>query len=945
MNAILVLGGGVLLLLVPLVVSAVRQPALVTMAARHISRRRGEAALVVGGALLGTAIITSSFVVGDVIEGSFRDEARTRYGPIDITVTSTGPATFADLTAAVEDATVRGIDGTLPATTTTATLESPTHGTATPQVRVVEVDLGAAARFGGDADTTGVADIGPLQPGQVVLNARTADRLGVATGDPLRLHAHGAATTLTIAEVVPEVGLAGYGGAIVAPGTMADLAGGVATSTAAPPRAQLLVSLVGGVFDTRDLSDAAVADLRAAVAGLPGTEVAAPKAAVLDDAEREGAAFTELFSIIGSFSVLAGILLLVNLFVMLAEERKTELGMLRALGFTRRRLTRSFAIEGAIYAIVAAATGAVVGIGIGWVVAVLAGTALGTVDQASGYPLVVDPVSIVTGASIGLIISLVTIRATSHRIARLNVIRAIRDLPEPQRNRPRTRTLVLAVAGILVGASLGAAGYGGQDAIALLLGVPVAAFAAAPLLRRVLPDRLARAVSAGIVLSWALLAAPLFPAIMTVDGNPALFVLQGVVLTAGAVSLAASLDRIWTALVDRFGGGGRGLAPRLGLAYPLARRLRTSLLLSMFSLVIFTVTILATVTATFERNTEGTVTDVAAGYHVVLDTDPANPPAGAALADRDDVVAVASLDRGVADFEADHLEGARAWAVTGFDADLLARGTPHLAARDDAFGSDRATFEAVLTDPSLVIVPEGFLAGVGATGIRVGDVVAVRDPVSGEPRELTVAGLGEMDWVGNGALVSRDLTASILGPDGVVSRSYVAVADDADAADVATALNASLLTNGADAHTFTSVVTDAVGQQTGLLRMLQGFLGLGLLVGTAGLGVVMVRAVRERRQDIGVLRAMGMRAGIVRAALLSEAGLIAGQGALIGAALGLLTTRNLLTEIGGDLTFTVPWGPLMVIVGLPLVAALAATAWPASRAAALRPAVALRTAD
>ena len=102
------------------------------------------------------------------------------------------------------------------------------------------------------------------------------------------------------------------------------------------------------MFDTRALSDTAATDLRTAVAAVPGVEVEAPKALVLDDAEREGAGLTEVFSMIGIFSVLAGILLLINLFVMLAEERKTELGMLRAVGFTRRRLTRAFAIEGEV---------------------------------------------------------------------------------------------------------------------------------------------------------------------------------------------------------------------------------------------------------------------------------------------------------------------------------------------------------------------------------------------------------------------------------------------------------------------------------------------------------------------------------------------------------------------------------------------------------------------
>jgi putative ABC transport system permease protein len=120
-------------------------------------------------------------------------------------------------------------------------------------------------------------------------------------------------------------------------------------------------------------------------------------------------------------------------------------------------------------------------------------------------------------------------------------------------------------------------------------------------------------------------------------------------------------------------------------------------------------------------------------------------------------------------------------------------------------------------------------------------------------------------------------------------------------------------------------------------------------VGIAGLGVVMVRAVRERRHEIGMLRAMGFRTGIVRAAMLSESGLIAVQGTVIGAVLGLLTTRQLLSgsDSFGDVPppFVVPWVGLLVILGLPLVASLAATAWPASRAAAIKPAVALRAAD
>ena len=221
------------------------------MALRNIGRRRAEAVLVVAGALLGTAIITSSLVVGDVIEASFADVARTQYGPVDITLTSE-EGSLDEVATAVDAGEIRGIDGLLAVTTATATLEAPRGHVAVPQVQVVELDLAEARTFGADPTITGVADAGNIVPGQIVINERTAGELDAVAGDELRLHAYDSSVAVSITRVVPEVGIAGYGGALVAPGTVTGLAG-TATALAASPRERLLVSLDGGVFDTRAL--------------------------------------------------------------------------------------------------------------------------------------------------------------------------------------------------------------------------------------------------------------------------------------------------------------------------------------------------------------------------------------------------------------------------------------------------------------------------------------------------------------------------------------------------------------------------------------------------------------------------------------------------------------------------------------------------------------------
>src|SRR5206468_10974422 len=85
----------------------------------------------------------------------------------------------------------------------------------------------------------------------------------------------------------------------------------------------------------------------------------------LDTADQTGKGFTQMFTAMGSFGIFAGLLLLINLFVMLAAERKSELGMARAVGMRRSELVGAFAPEGFIYALAATLLATAVGVGLG----------------------------------------------------------------------------------------------------------------------------------------------------------------------------------------------------------------------------------------------------------------------------------------------------------------------------------------------------------------------------------------------------------------------------------------------------------------------------------------------------------------------------------------------------------------------------------------------------
>jgi len=142
------------------------------------------------------------------------------------------------------------------------------------------------------------------------------------------------------------------------------------------------------------------------------------------------------------------------------------------------------------------------------------------------------------------------------------------------------------------------------------------------------------------------------------------------------------------------------------------------------------------------------------------------------------------------------------------------------------------------------------------------------------------------------------------------------------------------------------VVREVLRGQEAFSDLVEGYLALGLVVGIAGLGVSMIRAARERRRGIGLLRALGALASVARWALLAESGLVALGGVLIGAALALVTSYGLVacsSAFGdGDAAFAVPWARLALLVFCALVSSLLVALPAVVRVARTAPAAVLR---
>ena len=939
----------------------VRRPSFRRLAFRNALRRKNEALLVVVGSLFGTAIVTSAFVVGDTLNSSIRDEARTRLGPIDEVVLVHHTSGLAEALAKVGTPPLPGVDGVMPMVTAPAAVSSLPTGNeqryVEPDAFVHEIDFDAARRFGHRPADTGLVDAGPTPTGsEAVIGADLARQLHVGPGDQIVIFAFGQHHRFRVRALVPRVGIAGYHPTyaveaqvvFVAPGTLDRMAAAVPAG-AQLPEGRVLVSNTGGVFDSTNAASALNVHVR--TAGLPGVEVVSEKQGTLDFAERQGSNFAELFGLTGGFIVIAGVLLLVNIFVMLAEERTHELGVLRALGLKRNHLVRTFGLEGNLYAITAAIAGSVAGIGVARVIVTVTERIFSEGDRGARLRFAVTPSSVAAGFAIGLAISLVTVWLTSMRIGRINVIRAIRNAPEVRRRFQPLWGLVVGGVGLLAGSQMFVSGAQDHEAVLALAGAAIGLWSAVPLLEPFVSWRLAVTLPCAVLLVFTAAAPSLLPETFDEAGVEAFF-LQGVVLVATAVVLAVTNDDQFRWVVDRLSAAGRGVAARLGLANPLAKRVRTGLLLGMYALIVFVLVFMTVFASVFQAQAPQVAAETSAGYDLRVDSNAGNPVTREQLSAQRDVVAVAPLVQALAKFETPNSTDSFQRRFTGFDESLLSRGVPKLTSRAPTFASDDAAWRAVLASPALTIVPSDFLSGgngPSTSTTKVGDHLVLVDPASGGRHDLTVAGVaGDLDPAENGAMVGARAVPTFVDRS-VSNRFYVAVRDPARADAVATRLQADLLSNGVEADTFRSLVDDRLRGTTAFIRLLQGFLALGLVIGIAGLGVVMVRVVRERRREIGMLRAMGFRARTVRAAFLLEASFIAVQGIVIGAVLGLVTSYSVLSSsktLGDrELAFHVPWLALGALAAATLGASLLAVLWPATQASRIRPAAALRLAD
>jgi putative ABC transport system permease protein len=257
----------------------------------------------------------------------------------------------------------------------------------------------------------------------------------------------------------------------------------------------------------------------------------------------------------------------------------------------------------------------------------------------------------------------------------------------------------------------------------------------------------------------------------------------------------------------------------------------------------------------------------------------------------------------------------------------------------------------ILADPSLLAQYTLRLQGVATGPGRIAPAtVWIADPRGGPPEPVRVIGIVDNSADQSYGLLASAQTFSPLesGLDAFAGEYYYfKLRHGADVHADALALGAALLDDGFETTVVQDALLDVNGPAVFASRVLIGLVGLTLLVGMAALAVTGTRAVVERRQQIGMLRALGYHRRDVRRMFVLEAVFVAGLGAALGLGLGLILCRNVFAvsffeQFQTGIALVVPWSALVAICVTAVLAALAAAVLPAHQAGTVLPAEALR---
>lgn len=948
------------IIVVIIIVDAARNRILFNIGLRNMKRRKTNTIIVIMGLMIGTAIISSSFGIGDTMDNFIQDEIYSDYQETDITVynrTFAGEyvniptSTYLDFKEDVESMDkVEGVTGEVHGS---VSIYNPDSMLTVTSASAMGLNESEGVHFGSITTDGEKLEI-DLEEDEVYIDEPLADDLEAEVGGQITVFskAYQTGRQFTVRDIVENEGRAAWGGEgkiLVTLDQARDLYGMNRSVNF------IKISCVGGVEEGGKYSSDVADDVKELIKedeDYSFLEVQNVKKEDLESFQESISMFSDLFLVFGTFSIIAGVVLTINIFVMLGEERKSESGMSRAIGMKRKNLVKVFTYEGLFYSLGASIVGALMGIAITYIIFYIMGDVFAAFGASSNISSYFDYKlsSLITSFSAGFLITIITILVTTYRISNINIVRAIRDIPEPPISKESKKLLILALIGIAVGALLSLYYFQTYQLRWLMTGVSLIILGASTVLRRWTGDRIAYTVAAVLLLIFWL--APL-PVSEASTGDIDMFILSGLFMVTAGVMLVMLNGTIITNFFEMCCRTGSGFKAVIltGISHPVKQRFRTAMTMFIFALIIFSITVMGMIVAIFDTNIDMIIEDQSGGYDIIGFCDTQRPIVNIhdriVMSDELDIDDFKRIDHAALGYvPTNRSQNGRVsrQMVIGVGSNFVANNTFGFADYSDEYDSTNEVWNAVLEDPNLVIGPAGGQSmgppGMG-TGFELGDNITLMD-TNGEIRQKHIIGQLNQSFL-NGYFMSRDTAAREFN----ITASSVFFFDingGADDEQIAKDLEREFVANGFQPIVLSTIIEQITSTMYLFFDLFSGYMGLGLIVGIAGLGIISLRAVHERRLEIGMMRAIGFKRSMIRYAFLIENSFITVMGILIGSILGIaigwIIWNDSFRTMGW--VFVIPYTRILFIgvlaYGIMLVTAIPS----ATKASRISPAEALR---
>ncbi|MCK8680705.1 ABC transporter permease [Streptomyces lichenis] len=392
-------------------------------ALRNVLAHKARLLMTVLAVMLGVAFVSGTLVFTDTLSQAFRNQSAKNYDDVAVAVTSYADGSNPESGSGVSQKTVDRI-GALDGVTAVSARVNGFAGVADPNGKLIGVgwsNKGANFAPGKDGKDPAYAfgqGSGPAAADQVALDQDTAAKGRYKVGDRVRVATNGPVKEYTLSGIfTTDDGAVSAGGSLVLFQT---------------PVAQKLY-LAPGHFQDVNVSAAPGTDdeklLDQVVPLLPKEAVARTGAALADEQAKDiEAGMSGLNQVLLAFAGIAlfvGVFLIANTFTMLVAQRTKEIALMRAVGASRRQVTRSVLAEAGLVGLVAAA----VGLGLGVLLAVGLRSGMSSFGmKVPGGPLVVTATPIVSALAVGVLITMLAAWLPGRRAAKIPPVAAMNSV-------------------------------------------------------------------------------------------------------------------------------------------------------------------------------------------------------------------------------------------------------------------------------------------------------------------------------------------------------------------------------------------------------------------------------------------------------------------------------------------------------------------------------------